>query len=185
MRRAVITLGSTLAGLAALLSFKTHSLASGVSAQGAPALPAPASPAMASGTAAGSALSATRAGSAKASGKATAAAGQATAASGKASASPTASTAAARTVTGAVANTPYGPMQVQVTLMGQRITGVTVVQQTNVGARSQQIDSFAIPQLTKETLAAQSARIDAVSGASYTSSGYIQSLQSALDQVAA
>ncbi len=171
MRRAVITLGSTLAGLAALLSFKTHSLASGVSAQGAPALPAPASPAMASGTAAGSALSAPRAGSAKA--------------SGKASASPTASTAAARTVTGAVANTPYGPMQVQVTLMGQRITGVTVVQQTNVGARSQQIDSFAIPQLTKETLAAQSARIDAVSGASYTSSGYIQSLQSALDQVAA
>jgi len=93
-----------------------------------------------------------------------------------------AGSAATRTVTGAVANTQYGPMQVQVTLMGQRITKVTVLQETNVGARSEQIDSTAIPQLTSETLTAQSARIDAVSGASYTSAGYIQSLQSALDK---
>ena len=81
-----------------------------------------------------------------------------------------------------MANTQYGPMQVQVTLVGQRITKVAVVQQTNVGAMSGQIDSTAIPQLTSETLTAQSARIDAVSGASYTSAGYIQSLQSALDK---
>lgn len=47
---------------------------------------------------------------------------------------------------------------------------------------ARQIDSTAIPQLTSETLTAQSARIDAVSGASYTSAGYIQSLQSALDK---
>jgi len=94
----------------------------------------------------------------------------------------TAGSATTRTVTGAVANTQYGPMQVQLTLVGQRITKVTVVQQTNVGARSEQIDSAAIPQLTSETLTAQSARIDAVSGASYTSAGYIQSLQSALDK---
>jgi uncharacterized protein with FMN-binding domain len=101
-----------------------------------------------------------------------------------ASTAPTAAASAAttRTVTGTVANTQYGPMQVQVTLVGQRITKVTVVQQTNVGAMSEQIDSTAIPQLTSETLTAQSARIDAVSGASYTSAGYIQSLQSALDK---
>ncbi len=73
-------------------------------------------------------------------------------------------------------------MQVQATLAGGRITRVTVLQETNVGARSQQIDAGAIPQLTEEALAAQSARIDAVSGATYTSAGYIQSLQSALDK---
>jgi uncharacterized protein with FMN-binding domain len=90
--------------------------------------------------------------------------------------------AAARTVTGKVANTEHGPMQVQLTLAGQKITKVTLLQRTNDGAESVQIDSFAIPKLTSETLAAQSAHIDSVSGASYTSSGYIQSLQSALDQ---
>ena len=81
-----------------------------------------------------------------------------------------------------MASTPYGPMQVAVTMAGKKITGVKVLQETNTGAMSQQIDANAVPQLTKETLAAQSARIDAVSGASYTSSGYIKSLQSALDQ---
>jgi uncharacterized protein with FMN-binding domain len=85
-------------------------------------------------------------------------------------------------VTGAVANTQYGPMQVEVTLTGTRITNVTVLQQTNVGSRSTQIDAMAIPKLNSETLAAQSAQIDAVSGASYTSAGYKQSLQSALDK---
>jgi uncharacterized protein with FMN-binding domain len=73
-------------------------------------------------------------------------------------------------------------MQVQVTLAGTKITKVTVLQRTDTGAESDQIDANAIPQLTSETLAAQSAHIDAVSGATYTSSGYIQSLQSALDQ---
>ncbi len=76
-------------------------------------------------------------------------------------------------------------MQVKITLAGQRITKATVVQQTDDGTESQQIDSFAIPKLTSETIAAQSARIDAVSGASYTSSGYIKSLQSALDKAGA
>jgi uncharacterized protein with FMN-binding domain len=81
--------------------------------------------------------------------------------------------------------TQYGPMQVKITLEGRRITAATVVQRTDDGTESQQIDSFAIPKLTSETIAAQSARVNAVSGASYTSSGYIQSLQSALDQASA
>jgi uncharacterized protein with FMN-binding domain len=76
-------------------------------------------------------------------------------------------------------------MQVQLTLAGQKITKATVLQRTNDGSESDQIDSFAIPKLTSETLAAQSARIDSVSGASYTSSGYIKSLQNALDQAGA
>ena len=73
-------------------------------------------------------------------------------------------------------------MQVQVTLEGKKITGVKVLQQTNTGVLSQQIDANSIPQLTKETLTAQSARIDTVSGATSTSAGYINSLQSALDR---
>lgn len=86
------------------------------------------------------------------------------------------------TVTGAVDNTQYGPMQVQLTLDGKKITNVKVLQHTDDGTESMQIDGNALPKLTSETLAAQSARIDAVSGASYTSAGYIQSLQSALDK---
>ena len=161
MRRAVIVLGTTAAGLAALLSFKTHSLAAPV-----PSAPAP-STGMPQATASGtgpSSMGATASPAARANPKSSAAA------------------PAARTVTGTVASTQYGPMQVQVTLAGTKITKVTVLQRTNDGAESDQIDANAIPKLTSETLAAQSAHIDTVSGASYTSSGYIQSLQSALDQ---
>jgi len=165
MRRALLTLGGTAAGLAALVSFKTHSLAA--------ADPAPASPPSASAMT--SPPTADGAGSSSAS----------TAASKKASAGQMAGAgrqASSRTVTGMVANTPYGPMQVQLTLSGTKITKVTVLQRTNDGVESEQIDNTAIPALTSETLAAQSVHIDAVSGATYTSSGYIQSLQSALDR---
>jgi uncharacterized protein with FMN-binding domain len=159
MRRAVLTLGGTLAGLAALLSFKTHSLAAQA--------PAPSTPAASAGT---SQTTASGTGPSRA---------KTPSAPPKAGAT---SAAAARTVTGTVASTQYGPMQVQVTLAGTKITKVTVLQRTDDGTESDQIDANAIPRLTSETLAAQGARIDAVSGASYTSSGYIQSLQSALDQ---
>lgn len=167
MRRALLTLGGTAAGLAALLSFKTHSLAA---AGTVPATPT-ASQSMTSGAGSSSASSAA---GMTASAMPTANAG----AAGMSASAP----AATRTVTGTVADTMYGPMQVQVTLAGTKITKVTVLQRTDDGAESNQIDATAIPRLTSETLAAQSARIDAVSGASYTSSGYIQSLQSALDQ---
>jgi uncharacterized protein with FMN-binding domain len=178
MRRAVLVLAGTAAGLAALLSYKTHSPAEAAAAS-TPAMPPPAAPsASPSAVGTGATSVSTPAGSTrggKATPKSTASAG----ASGKASGG---TSTASRTVTGSVANTQYGPMQVKVTLTGTRITAVAVVQQTDDGSMSEQIDSFAIPKLTSETLAAQSARIDAVSGASYTSSGYIQSLQSALDQ---
>lgn len=167
MRRAVLTLGGTVAGLAALLSYKTHS-GTNVAADSTPAtaMTSPAASPSAGRSAATPAPTATSAPSAT-----------------KNPAAPAA--AAARTVTGTVANTQYGPMQVQLTLTGQKITKVTVLQRTNSGTQSDEIDSFAIPRLTSETLAAQSAKIDAVSGASYTSSGYIQSLQSVLDQARA
>ncbi len=164
MRRAVLTLAGTAAGLAALLSFKTHA---GAAADAAPAM-TPAPTQASSGSTPPTAAPAHSAGPSHHT------------AAGPSQSAP--APAAARTVTGAVAQTQFGPMQVQLTLAAQKITKVTVLQRTNDGSESDQIDSFAIPKLTSETLAAQGARIDAVSGATYTSMGYIQSLQSALDQ---
>jgi uncharacterized protein with FMN-binding domain len=80
-----------------------------------------------------------------------------------------------------VDNTQYGPMRVQLVLAGKKITAVNVLQHTDTGVTSIQIDSTALPKLTSEALTAQSARIDAVSGATYTSAGYIASLQNAVD----
>ncbi|MEU1541158.1 FMN-binding protein [Actinacidiphila glaucinigra] len=93
--------------------------------------------------------------------------------------------AATGTFTGAPVATPYGTVQVAATLTGGRITAVRVLQAPDENGRDRQIASYALPRLTQEALGAQSARIDAVSGASYTSQGYVQSLQSALDQARA
>jgi uncharacterized protein with FMN-binding domain len=85
------------------------------------------------------------------------------------------------TVNGPTEQTRYGPVQVQVTIAGKRITGVKILQHPSGDDRSIQIANDALPQLRSETLAAQSAQIDAVGGATYTSEGYQQSLQGALD----
>ncbi|WP_329561363.1 FMN-binding protein [Kitasatospora sp. NBC_01266] len=82
--------------------------------------------------------------------------------------------------TGSAVDTPYGTVQVQAVLSGGKLTDVTVLQQTD-GRHSSQIDSYALPVLRSEALAAQNANIDVVSGATYTSDGYAQSLQAALD----
>ncbi|OMI41087.1 FMN-binding protein [Streptomyces sparsogenes] len=86
------------------------------------------------------------------------------------------------TYTGDTFDTRYGPVQLAVTLAQGKITAVKALRTPSGDGRSQQIASYAVPQLTSETLSAQSARIDAVSGATYTSEGYVQSLQSALDK---
>ena len=170
MRRAILTLGSTAAGLAALLSFKTHSSVADVAD---PAASPAASSAAVAPTAPVTPTTKPKARmSSPASPKASMSAGAGSGGS-----------TATRTITGAVESTMYGPMQVKVTLDGTKITGISVVQETNDGQESQQIDSFSIPKLNAETLTAQSARIDTVSGA--TSTSYIGSLQSALDQASA
>ncbi|MEU5114569.1 FMN-binding protein [Streptomyces longwoodensis] len=88
---------------------------------------------------------------------------------------------AARTVTGAVAQTQYGPVQVRVTVSGGRITAADAVQAPK-GGESDQKTALAVPRLNREAVAAGSADIDSVSGATYTSEGYKKSLQSALDR---
>jgi uncharacterized protein with FMN-binding domain len=88
-----------------------------------------------------------------------------------------------RTVTGETAQTRWGPVQVRITLKNGRITDVTAVSYPTDNPRDQEINSYALPQLRREALAAQSADIHSVSGATYTSDGYRRSLQSALDSV--
>ncbi|MDI1458196.1 FMN-binding protein [Streptomyces sp. ATE26] len=90
-------------------------------------------------------------------------------------------TAGTRTVTGRVAQTQYGPVQVRITVSGGRITQAAAVQAPKGGVSGQKT-ALAVPRLNQEAVAAGNARIDAVSGATYTSTGYRQSLQSALDQ---
>ncbi|MFB7557486.1 FMN-binding protein [Streptomyces brevispora] len=98
-----------------------------------------------------------------------------------ASASPGASPGTG-TFTGDPIDTQYGTVQVAATLDNGKITAIKVLQAPDQNGRDQEIASYSLPRLTQEALGAQSAHIDAVSGASYTSQGYIQSLQSALDQ---
>jgi hypothetical protein len=84
-------------------------------------------------------------------------------------------------VNGTVQQTRWGPVQVQVTINGGRITDVVALEVPDGNFRDQEINSYAVPQLREEVLAAQSARIDTISGATVTSDGYIGSLQAALD----
>ncbi len=90
--------------------------------------------------------------------------------------------AADTTVTGPVIPTRYGDVQLQVTLSDGKITDVTAIQLPNDRARSAYISSAAAPMLRQEALQAQSAQIDLVSGATYTSEAYAESLQAILDQ---
>ncbi|MEV0003808.1 FMN-binding protein [Micromonospora sp. NPDC050980] len=85
------------------------------------------------------------------------------------------------TATGAVAQTRWGPVQVRITVSGGKITDVAAVQVPDGNRRDQEINDYAVPILRQEALTAQSARIDTVSGATVTSDGYRESLQSAID----
>ena len=81
-----------------------------------------------------------------------------------------------------MADTQWGPVQVQLTVTGGTISKVTVLQYPSGNGKDQEINDYALPILTQETVDAQSAQIDMVSGATVTSNGYLESLQSALDQ---
>ena len=87
------------------------------------------------------------------------------------------------TVVGSVAQTRYGPVQVQVTFTGSQIVDVQTLQSPSSHRESEQISARSTPVLAQEVLTAQSASIDTVSGATYTSEGYRESVQAAIDQV--
>ncbi len=98
------------------------------------------------------------------------------------SASSAATATAPQTITGDAINTRFGPVQVEVTVADGRITDVQVLQYPSSDRRDAEINGYALPLLVQATLDANSADIDMVSGATYTSDGYVRSLQSALDQ---
>lgn len=102
--------------------------------------------------------------------------------SGSTATSGSSGSSAASTVTGDVAQTRWGPVQVQLEVSGSTITNVSILQYPNSNGRDVEIANFSLPQLIQETLDAQGNSISMVSGATYTSQGYMQSLQSALDQ---
>jgi uncharacterized protein with FMN-binding domain len=156
MRRVIFAVTGTIAGLVALLSFKSHD----------PAVPVAAT----SGTGGSSTSS-----SSSSSSSATTVPGEFRSVAGTLTAGET-------TITGHVSNTVYGPVQVELVMKDRRIVKVAILQQPMNTIHDIQIGEFAFPRLISETLAAQSAKIDTVSGASYTSAGYIASLQSAVDQ---
>jgi uncharacterized protein with FMN-binding domain len=85
-------------------------------------------------------------------------------------------------VTGSAANTIYGPVQVQIVVKGGKVTAAKAVEYPQDTPRDSQINAFAIPVLDREADSVGSAKIDMVSGATYTSQGYLTSLQNALDQ---
>jgi len=157
MKRLVLTVTGTVAGLAALLSFKTNGQVADQSALPAATLPT-------SGAASTSAAAPSPA---------------STSTTAPSSSTPS---SVSKTYVGSAVTTRYGVVQVEVTVANHKITHVAFAQLTAFDPRSQQINSFAGPQLLQETLSTQSAQVDTISGASYTSDGYRQSLQSALDK---
>ena len=86
------------------------------------------------------------------------------------------------TYTGQAISTRFGPVRVAITVSAGAITDVAVPEYPNTDRRDQEINARALPRLVSETLRAQSADVDMVTGATYTSRGYIQSLQSAIDE---
>lgn len=181
MRRVALAIAGTVVGLVVLLTFKSHTGTSAVSA-------APAGTASPGGTAGTSSRAGTTngAGGTAPSGAASGTSGGGSFPSGGSASPGTApgqgDAASARTITGNVANTIYGPVQIQAAVKAGKIIKVTILQQPSTTAHDLQIGAFAFPQLEAETLSAQSDKIDMVSGATYTSGGYIQSLQSAIDR---
>jgi uncharacterized protein with FMN-binding domain len=157
MRRSPIVLAATVAGTAGVLAFHPH---------------APAAP------------TATAATATTASAPASSSASKSTTASSAGSGSGSSGgTGGSGTATGDAIDTRYGPVQVRVTVKDGTITAIQGLVLTGDDPRSAEISSSAEPALRQEALSRQSAAIDAVSGATFTSAGYAQSLQSALDKL--
>jgi uncharacterized protein with FMN-binding domain len=171
MKRARVVAVATVAGLAGVLSFHTRSAPFGL---GKPL-------AAASGNSSTSVPTSTGVPTSKVGGSAGRGAPGPTTTSPSA---PSSTSTAPRTATGAAVNYNYGVLSVAATVSGTKLTNVTIASIDEGGNfRSQSIDQQAIPILEQEALQAQSANIQGVSGASYTSAGFEQSLQSALTQL--
>ena len=161
MRRIIVSCAATISGVVLLLSLKPHSTATTSSAS------------ISTGS---SQSSSSTAGGTSASPSPSAGSSSSSSSSGSGSST------SARTFTGTAAQTRFGPVQVKITVKNKKITNIEVVEYPSDNPKDQQINSYALPVLNQEAISAQSAQIDSVSGATYTSDGYVSSLQSAIDQ---
>ncbi len=179
MRRIVIWLGSTITVVVLLFGYRTSTNATSVSAESSTIIPGiTAAPPTSSGSGSGSGAASQGSSSGSASSGGSVSSGSP---STSATSAP-ASSAQTSTHTGSVVQTRWGPVQVQITVSGGKITAVDVLQYPQGNGKDQQINAYALPILVQDTISAQSANIDMVSGATVTSEGYLQSLQSALDE---
>ena len=170
MRRIVVAVMGTLSGLVLIFSYHTSTNATSSSALGTPA-PV--------GTPKATTKAATPTPTSTTTGPSTT---PSTAAPTTPAPTTAAPAAASGTFTGDSVSTRWGAVQVQITVSGGKITQSQAVQYPQGNGQDQEINSYALPVLAREVTQAQSAKIDAVSGATVTSDGYIQSLQSALDR---
>jgi uncharacterized protein with FMN-binding domain len=155
MRRAPIVIAATVAGIGAVLGFNTHSATvPGAAPRSVVTAAAPSGSSGGAGTSTGS------------------------------SSTSTASSSATRSALGDPMSTRYGAAQVRVTVSGGKIVKIEAVQLQNADRKSVEISGSAAPILGQSVLAKQTAAVDAVSGATYTSLSYEGSLQSALDKLA-
>jgi uncharacterized protein with FMN-binding domain len=167
MRRAPIVVAATAAGLAAVLGFHTQKLRTSVLSGAGPTTTTPTTlpPTGSTGT------PTTTPGSTQ------------TTVPGSTPTTTSPSSPGTHTALGSDVQYQYGDLELKVTVSGGKITGVQPVVDNAFDPRSAQINSIATPQLVSETLQAQSANINGVSGASFTSQAYVQSLQAALDKL--
>lgn len=162
MRRITLWLLSTLSALVLLLSYSTSG------GRAASHIEAPATAGASTDLA--SATDTTGGGGAQATG------------SSSSSSSGSTSASASGTYTGDTVSTQWGPVQVRITVADGKITAAEAVQVPSGNPHDEQINSYAVPIYNAAAVTAQSAHIDAVSGATITWGGYTQSLQSAIDQ---
>lgn len=162
MKRVLLSIVATVFGLVALLSFKTNGKPLATPAGGLPGAVAP--------------------GNSAPGGPSPSASRTTTSAPPRPGATSSAPATTKKRYVGSAVETRYGVVQVAVTVSGRHIDAVNFVQLTAFDQHSQDINSQVAPILLQETVSAQSGQVDTVSGATYTSEGYLQSLQSALDQ---
>ena len=179
MKRIVIWLASTVTIV--VLLFGYHTSTDKTAAAGAPA---PAASSSGTGTNSSSSGS-SGSGSASSGSSGSGSSGSGSSGSGSSGSGSTGSSSGStstKSYTGSVAETRWGPVEVKITVTGKKITAVDVLQYPDGNQRDAEINSYALPTLVQETIAAPGAPIDMVSGATVTSDGYLQSLQSALDE---
>jgi uncharacterized protein with FMN-binding domain len=156
MRRIVFAILSTITTVVLLFSYHTSTNVGGAASSAVAQLPATPSAPVSPGSAA-QPRSSTKSGS-------------------------SAGTSSPASYTGAAADTRWGPVQVRITVQGGKISASQAVRYPQGTSRDAQINGSALPILNQEAVQQQSASIDTVSGATVTSGGYLQSLQSAIDQ---